>query len=163
MVVAFMLVFLNLFITDSSAAPAKAKLSTDAKATDCKACHGDKAMLPNGHCAISGQSVDDCKECHQKEKSLRGRIPLSHIHYLSGVSCGDCHHPPQKAEPLETKQCLACHESPEKLSQITAKLEYNPHNSPHYETGLDCNFCHFLHKKSENYCAQCHEWQLRVP
>lgn len=166
-VLVLLLLALNVFAaicflpTDSLA---KARLSTDARITDCKACHGGQAVLPSGHKPVDNQSLSDCKKCHGKEaKGLRTRVPLSHLHMLSGVSCQDCHKNPQKAEPLDTSQCLACHDSPEKLAQVTAKMEYNPHTSPHYGTTLDCNLCHHLHQKSENYCAQCHDWKLSVP
>ena len=144
--------------------PAKAKLLSEAKAFDCPACHGGQKMLKAEHKPVTGQSLNDCRQCHGKDaKTLRAKLSLSHLHQLSGVGCKDCHQDPQKAQALATKDCLACHQSPEKLAQATAKMEYNPHNSPHYGTTVDCNLCHHLHQKSENMCSQCHDWHLAVP
>ena len=76
--------------------------------------------------------------------------------------CGDCH---LKSTPkgLTTKQCLSCHESLEQVADATKYLDPDPHNSPHYGSELDCDLCHHEHSKSENFCAQCHEWKLTVP
>jgi len=144
--------------------PAKAKRLIEAKAFDCQACHGGQKMLKADHKPIKGQTLNDCRQCHGKNaKTLRGRLPLSHLHQLSGVACQDCHQDSQKPQALNTENCLACHQSPEKLAQATDKMEHNPHNSPHYGTTVDCNLCHHLHQKSENMCSQCHDWQLAVP
>ncbi|WP_423837815.1 cytochrome c3 family protein, partial [Sutterella wadsworthensis] len=39
----------------------------------------------------------------------------------------------------------------------------NPHTSPHYNADLDCVNCHVGHEPSENYCAQCHNFDFKVP
>lgn len=131
---------------------------------DCQVCHGNGKVLPTDHVNTKGVDGTKCDECHKAgTKTLRTKIPLSHIHQLSGVVCADCHEKPSSAEPLTTEQCLSCHSSFEEVANATIKLDPNPHNSPHYGTELDCDLCHHQHSKSENFCAQCHEWELRVP
>ncbi|MBN2126560.1 MAG: cytochrome c3 family protein [Deltaproteobacteria bacterium] len=131
---------------------------------NCAGCHGTGQVLPADHGDIRGMGSAECAECHTEgATSLRTRIPLGHIHQLNGVSCRDCHGDLKTLGPVATQGCLACHESAEKMAEATAKLDPNPHTSPHYGTTLDCDLCHKQHRKSENFCSQCHEWKLRVP
>lgn len=81
-------------------------------------------------------------------------------HESQGLSCDDCHTvAPAEAVPME--QCLTCHELPE------VKNDYNgaadKHDSPHYGPELECENCHHEHVASENFCAQCHEFDFKVP
>ena len=63
-----------------------------------------------------------------------------------------------------TALCLVCHGSAAKVALKTQNTKpNNPHDSPHYGTQLDCNFCHRQHAKSEDYCAQCHKFNFVVP
>ncbi len=88
---------------------------------------------------------------------------LAHTHAEKGVPCAACHADPAKAEPVDAQTCMQCHD-PEKVSAATATLKpANPHNSPHYGKEADCNLCHHAHEKSENYCAQCHQFKFNVP
>ena len=69
----------------------------------------------------------------------------------------------QKIETPEKEQCAACHD-PVKLAEKTKGVKpANPHDSPHYHTGLECTLCHVAHDKPENYCNQCHKFDFRVP
>ena len=152
----------------SGAAPGSApKQLEKADPGDCAACHGPVALLPKDHPATKGQSKKNCAECHdgKKASSLRGKLPLSHVHGLEGVSCADCHGGDAK-QAVEMAKCLECHESGEAVAKRTVpqdKIHHNPHLSPHYGTDLDCVLCHHAHAKSENYCMQCHDEKRVVP
>jgi len=141
------------------------KLLEKAVPGDCKACHGTEKILPERHGETQDMNWKGCLACHQEGKlSLIGKVPGSHIHQLSGVTCVKCHGKTKKPIALTMEQCVACHGSPDKLAEKTAKVKpENPHTSPHYGTTLDCNLCHHQHAKSENYCAQCHSFQYAVP
>ncbi|HUI98029.1 MAG TPA: cytochrome c3 family protein [Xanthobacteraceae bacterium] len=152
------------------AAPAqnagRAKLSSAAKATDCKACHAGKTPLPQQHPNIAGKSLGDCAACHAPgtDRALRGRMPLFHAHLLAGLTCASCHADAKKPKLVEADRCMGCHD-PEKVAAKTAAMKpTNPHNSRHYGVKADCNLCHHQHEKSENYCAQCHNnFDFKVP
>jgi len=131
---------------------------------DCADCHADQKVLPAEHVQTKDLAGDKCAECHRPgETSLRTKMPLSHHHQLNGVGCADCHDEPAAAKPVGTEKCLSCHGSAAQVAEATAKLEYNPHDSPHYGPDLDCELCHHQHARSENFCAQCHDWKLIVP
>ena len=103
----------------SGAAPGSApKQLEKADPGDCAACHGPVALLPKDHPATKGQSKKNCAECHdgKKASSLRGKLPLSHVHGLEGVSCADCHGGDAK-QAVEMAKCLECHESGEGRGQ----------------------------------------------
>jgi len=153
-----------------AALPLAAAPTRDAAAAgnDCVACHkGDaKAALPAKHKSTKAMKLADCLECHEKktEDTLITKLPGSHLHQLAGVGCADCHGKAAKPEPVEMEQCLSCHGSGEKVAALTAKMKpQNPHVSTHYNSDLDCNLCHRQHQKSENYCAECHRWDFKVP
>ncbi|PKU25095.1 cytochrome c3 family protein [Telmatospirillum siberiense] len=136
-----------------------------AAAADCQACHGATNPLPARHKSTTGQKMADCLKCHEQKtpESLSGKLPLSHIHQLNGVTCAKCHADPKKPEEVSAKKCLTCHDG-ETVSAATAQLKpTNPHNSPHYGKNSDCNICHHEHEKSENYCSQCHKFEFKVP
>ena len=88
---------------------------------------------------------------------------LEHIHRLSGIGCVDCHQNNSSPEPVSTEKCLSCHGSFHQVAARTADSDPNPHNSLHYGIEVDCDLCHHQHCNSENFCSQCHEWQLVVP
>lgn len=147
-----------------SALSAKPKKLEAAAPGDCSVCHSNEKILPADHVNTKKMTSTECAECHKNDsKSLRVKIPLSHAHQLSGVDCDDCHEEPNSAKPLTTKQCLSCHGSFDEVAGATHNLDPNPHDSPHYGKELDCDLCHHHHSKSENFCAQCHEWELCVP
>jgi len=144
--------------------PPQPKRLETAAAGNCLACHGSAKVLPNQHANTKDMDSTSCAECHKgHETNLRSKIPLSHTHQLNGVNCVDCHEEPNSAKPLTTKQCLCCHGSFDEVAGATHNLDPNPHDSPHYGKELDCDLCHHQHSKSENFCAQCHEWKLIVP
>ncbi len=152
-----------------SSAPAQdkppAKLLPTAKATDCVGCHGKTSPLPSNHPLVVGKTLNDCVSCHASGSatSLSGRMPLFHVHLLSGLTCKSCHSDPAKAEAPDVSTCTKCHD-PEKVSAATSNMKpTNPHTSPHYGTNADCNLCHHQHEKSENFCATCHQFKFNVP
>jgi hypothetical protein len=137
----------------------------EAKPSDCASCHTGKSPLPKNHPITEGLSLKDCRVCHAEggEHSLNGKLPLSHVHQLQGVTCKKCHGDVRDPEPVEFKQCLTCHDM-DKVSAATASVKpTNPHASPHYGKNADCNLCHHQHDKSENYCSQCHKFDFRLP
>jgi len=142
----------------------QAKRLETAAPGDCAACHADQKVLPAEHVQTRDMAGDKCLECHKPgETSLRAKMPLSHGHQLNGVGCADCHADPTAAKPVGTEKCLSCHGSAAQMAKATAKLDPNPHDSPHYGPDLDCELCHHQHARSENFCAQCHDWKLIVP
>jgi hypothetical protein len=135
------------------------------RAGDCTACHKGQKILPADHSDTKTMAYKDCLNCHEKKGSqkLEGKLPASHMHGLNGVTCAKCHGKTKKPSEVEMGQCTACHDA-EKMALKTSDVKpANPHTSPHYGTGLDCNLCHHQHRKSENYCAQCHKFDFTVP
>jgi len=131
---------------------------------DCSVCHNKGRVLPINHVDTKALIFSKCEICHEKTKKvLKGKIPLSHIHLLNGVGCGDCHEDPGLPKALDTEKCLSCHGRFEDVAEETKNCNPSPHNSPHYGMELDCDLCHHQHRKSENYCTQCHEWKTTVP
>ncbi len=132
---------------------------------DCAACHAGKNPPPKDHVATRSLTMKDCLGCHAKgtAAALTGKLPLSHIHQLSGVTCARCHEDAKNPGPVAKTKCVSCHD-PDKLAEATAGMKpVNPHTSPHYGRKSDCNLCHHQHERSENYCSQCHEFIFAVP
>jgi hypothetical protein len=141
------------------------KRSPEVKPSDCAGCHTAKSPLPKDHVATAGLTLTDCRGCHEKggDNSLVGKISLSHIHQLTGVTCGKCHEDVKNPQPVGFKRCLTCHDM-DKVSLATANVKpTNPHASPHFGKNADCSLCHHMHEKSEIYCAQCHDFAFKVP
>jgi hypothetical protein len=131
---------------------------------DCMACHENEKVVPPSHISTKDMDLFGCRRCHSAPAMrLRGKMPLSHIHQLLGVSCNRCHGVTRPPKPSVSQDCFICHGDLEKLAARTSNLKVNPHHSPHYGKSLDCNFCHHEHSKSENYCARCHSLTLVVP
>ena len=85
-------------------------------------------------------------------------------HVAKGVPCTMCHGP-DKANPemptIET--CTKCHNTKQLVEKTKNVKPTNPHTSPHYQDQLDCTNCHYMHSKPENFCAQCHNFNFKVP
>lgn len=150
----------------ASLTPLKAaeRLSS-AKADNCAACHKGQKVLPADHVNTKAMTYRDCLNCHEKTgpQKLEGKLPSGHIHGLNGITCAKCHGKIKKPEEVEMKQCVMCHNADRMTSKTSGVKPANPHTSPHYGTSLDCNLCHHQHRKSENYCAQCHSFDFEVP
>ena len=156
-----------LVLAVSLALPAQGAPARDPKAAagDCVACHKGEKVLPNKHRATKGQKLEACEKCHERgtETALAGKVPGSHLHQLSGVGCAQCHGNVKKPTEVAQEKCMSCHDTT-KLAEKTASVKpANPHSSPHYGKDADCNLCHHQHAKSENYCAQCHKFEFKVP
>jgi hypothetical protein len=154
-----------ILLIGSAVGAGAAKNVATAKPGDCVACHGTQKVLPADHKATKGMAYKDCLECHEKggPMSLTAKMPLSHLHQLTGTTCVKCHGKTKKPQEVKMKQCVACHNT-DKVAEKTAKVKpQNPHQSPHYGTTLDCNVCHHQHAKSENFCSQCHKFDFVVP
>lgn len=133
---------------------------------DCVACHGADSVLPEGHVPTTDMDTEGCLACHGKATSsaLQSKLPLSHFHSLSGVTCQACHGATEKPQALSTEQCLGCHGSLEDLAAATSDVKpANPHSTPHGPTYVACDLCHKQHEKSENFCAECHDFEFVVP
>lgn len=133
---------------------------------DCATCHGDAAVLPEGHVPTAGMKLEGCVTCHAPDTplDLHSAIPLDHHHLLSGVTCQACHGSAETPAPMSTSQCLACHGPLEALAELTKDVKpTNPHWSPHGATYTQCDLCHQVHKPSEDFCAQCHDFNFKVP
>ena len=138
----------------------------NAKPGHCAVCHLEQKVLPVSHVNTGEMSFAQCSGCHlatagkKPPGTLRGKMPLSHAHQLSGVTCTDCHEKQRPAAAPEGQKCLACHAGYKKIA-LTDKALHNPHDSHMGE--LDCLLCHHVHKNSENFCGQCHWWKYTVP
>jgi hypothetical protein len=131
---------------------------------DCVGCHGQEQVLPPGHPETKGQKISECRGCHDEpDLSLVGKMTSGHVHNLAGIACTDCHVDGEFSAPVDKDLCLACHGSPEDIARLTADQDPNPHDSIHYGPDLDCDLCHHIHRKSENFCNQCHEFEFMVP
>lgn len=89
---------------------------------------------------------------------------LADRHAKMGLSCESCHGTGDaKIDQPGIDQCTVCHDT-QKLVETTKHVKpKNPHTSPHYQDRLDCVNCHYGHEKSENFCAQCHKFDFKVP
>ena len=158
----FLLLSTFILILPAYAAPKKVPT---AKPGNCKGCHGTNRTLPSAHPDTKDMNYEGCLGCHAHTGAdgLRGKLPSAHIHRLSGVTCAKCHGKAGKREAVEMKECTACHKV-EKLAEKTAKVKpANPHASPHHGADLDCNVCHHQHRRSEDFCSQCHKFDFTVP
>jgi hypothetical protein len=142
----------------------KTQLTAGVALTDCKGCH-KLAVLPEKHPDVTLKDNADCTQCHESggKTSLRGKLPLGHIHMAKGVSCQDCHADQNPPCLAGTDACRACHGSPEEMEALTKGREPNPHVSPHYSNDMDCDMCHHVHKTSEYVCKDCHDFTGVTP
>ena len=77
------------------------------------------------------------------------------------LPCTTCH--ATKDEMPTTDTCIKCHPKDKLVASTKNVKPTNPHTSPHYNADLDCVNCHVGHEPSENYCAQCHNFDFKVP
>jgi cytochrome b subunit of formate dehydrogenase len=154
-----------LCFTAAGAASGDQKRLVKAQPGDCAACHaGGKQILPKDHQKTKGMTLEQCLTCHAKDEvPITFKMPTSHAHMLSGISCQNCHGKKAPYSEADMKTCTACH-STENLAKAPAKGpdKPNPHNS-HYGTDVDCSLCHHQHKKSEFMCTQCHNFTNVTP
>ena len=69
---------------------------------------------------------------------------LADRHVAKGVSCEMCHGKgnPAELDPPDINTCTKCHPT---------------------QTLVNKTNCHLGHEKSENFCAQCHDFKFNVP
>ncbi|KUK32129.1 MAG: Fumarate reductase, NapC/NirT cytochrome c subunit [Thermoanaerobacterales bacterium 50_218] len=120
-----------------------------------------------------------CATCHIIEpyyNSWKGGDLLAAKHAEAGVDCLDCHHKstvakigeginyltgnyenPLKERDFSMEECLSCHK--DDFAEAVAATDFgesNPHDSHLGE--IECHLCHKMHRQSEVYCAQCHDF-----
>lgn len=159
--------FAAVLLLASGLASASSLLPHSEDPGDCATCHGGEAVLPPGHVPTSGMDAATCTACHQPGTPLAlgsSAFPLDHHHMLRGVTCETCHGAATTPGPVSTEQCLACHGPLEELAARTAGTRpTNPHSTPHGPTFAQCDLCHQAHREPENFCAQCHDFDFRLP
>ena len=135
----------------------------------CSVCHASEKVLPNDHPSTKDLALGQCLECHESDvPMLTHKLPLSHTHQLQGIGCMDCHDQGNPQTAVGPDKCLSCHDfdkiidKTSSLGAQSAVAEANPHNS-HYGPSYSCDLCHHVHRKSEDFCAQCHEFNFLVP
>lgn len=137
----------------------------DVQPGDCLTCHAEsKRILPGGHVDTKTMTMEKCLTCHQEDKiPVSNKMPLSHTHMLSGISCRECHEGKKPYSPVETNTCLTCHQL-DKLVSVPPKRDDQPNpHKPHEGTETDCSTCHHQHSRSELSCAQCHQYANVAP
>ena len=134
----------------------------------CATCHIMEPYLetweqPNYGAYAHAEYDVACLDCH--EPTLEQQV-----HELVVFVTGDYEDPlPEMRYPKE--DCYGCHmpesehETYEQIVERTAGLwetiGANPHDS-HYGD-MECRLCHKMHRESEDYCAQCHDFGFDVP
>lgn len=139
---------------------------TDPDEVPCMSCHTEEAVLSPSHPSVMNMTMKDCVACHVPggEMALPQGMHLDHHHYMAGLDCASCHDNPDNPmePPMET--CLSCHGTLDELGALTADVSpENPHDSPHGSPYADCSLCHVQHGPSENFCAQCHNFNFDPP
>jgi fumarate reductase flavoprotein subunit len=90
------------------------------------------------------------------------RSLLIEAHKAAGLNCDACHteSPPKAA--ATTAACIKCHGNYEAIAKRTEEVTpHNPHES--HQGELECGECHHVHKPSEDFCTQCHQFGFKVP
>ena len=89
---------------------------------------------------------------------------LADRHGKIGIKCEQCHGIDAKNPEMPTiDTCIKCHPTNTLVDKTKDVKPKNPHTSPHYQDKLDCVNCHLGHEKSEDFCAQCHNFGFKVP
>lgn len=117
-------------------------------------------------CSEGQHSIGICTTCHVRDTQLAlfSAITLDHHHLLSGVTCQACHGSTEAPAPMSASQCLVCRGPLEDLTARTTGVPpTNPHASPHGPVFAECDLCHQMHKESEDFCGQCHDFSYTVP
>ncbi|HOC45338.1 MAG TPA: cytochrome c3 family protein, partial [Syntrophorhabdaceae bacterium] len=96
---AWMLVFAAVMIFVAIAVAAPKRVLT-AKGGDCAACHGQEKVLSPSHVDTKDMTYKDCLGCHDRAgpQKLTGKLPGSHVHQLTGITCAKCHGKEKKEE-----------------------------------------------------------------
>lgn len=90
------------------------------------------------------------------------KVLLLQKHLDKSLNCASCHVEAPPAKAVAMAKCLTCHGTYDQLADKTdGKGAHNPHAS--HQGDLSCDSCHNVHKPSVNYCAQCHQFEFKVP
>ena len=79
----------------------------------------------------------------------------------TGIECAGCHKESAPKPSVPSTACGGCHGDAAGLAAKTAKANPNCHAS--HQGELPCETCHRAHARSVDYCAQCHDFGLKVP
>lgn len=81
-------------------------------------------------------------------------------HAELNMACADCHgtDTPDKRAPASA--CTGCHGEYADIAKLTEKVEPNPHKS--HQGEIRCTICHKVHMPSVVYCAECHDFGLKI-
>jgi hypothetical protein len=101
------------------------------------------------------KSADDQKS--DETKKVEEEVLLADTHKKAGIECAGCHKETPPATEAPKAVCLTCHEG---YKDVAASY-IDPHNA-HTEF-TNCSDCHHSHKKSENQCLQCHDFNIKTP
>ncbi|MGE5545013.1 MAG: cytochrome c3 family protein [Bacillota bacterium] len=129
-------------------------LQASEKPSFCATCHViqpyyESWKTGNLLAAKHGEAEIKCLDCHQQS------IPEK-IHEGVAFVTGN-YEKPLKERDFSMADCLACHtEDWEKTVAATNFESSNPHDSHLGE--IECHLCHKMHRESQVYCAQCHEF-----
>lgn len=82
-------------------------------------------------------------------------------HMAAGLNCAACHAESPPAKAPDNSACIKCHGSYSDIAAKTAQDQPNPHASHLGE--IPCASCHHVHKASQVYCAQCHNFDMNTP
>ncbi|EGO64981.1 cytochrome c3 [Acetonema longum] len=127
----------------------------------------------------AGENPRFCANCHIIEpyyQSWKEGPLLAARHSAENVNCTDCHQAtivekmhegfayvtgqyedPLKERSATREDCLKCHQDDWQQTVTATQYDHrNPHDSHLGE--IDCSLCHKMHRTSEVYCAQCHEF-----
>jgi hypothetical protein len=133
---------------------------------DCFSCHrndGDGRLSVIGLPGAKGPVVPSVQMAKMIPyfRSWASSNFLDHRHEQIKKTCLDCHLTYFPVKGVSMGACFKCHSSYGKLATMTEKAKLNPHAS--HLDNLECALCHKAHRKSELYCNQCHEFDLKVP
>ncbi len=92
-------------------------------------------------------------------------MPVNKVHLENEISCADCHGTATPERRAPASACINCHgEIPGAVKSYddagTAR-EINVHDS--HDGQLRCTLCHRIHEESIFYCADCHQFDVKVP
>ena len=93
---------------------------------------------------------------------------LADRHVAKGIQCTACHSDTKgtmkREGPKQREACVTCHGWYDVMAKKTTPADPDEQNVHAQHDGeLDCTVCHKGHKKSVNYCSQCHMWEFKVP
>lgn len=130
-------------------------LKTSKEPSFCASCHIIKPHYQswNEGPLLAAKHADqnvECLDCH--EQSISEKVREGAIYVVGNYEN------PLEERDFAREDCLECHQ--ENWNQIVAATNFtasNPHDNHLGE--IDCNLCHKMHRESEVYCVQCHEFE----